>query len=82
MDCNMPIMDGFQATEILKKKMKVGQVKRAPIIAMTANISLADREECISSGMDYFLSKPFSKIELMNQIKACNIGKQIWRSKT
>ena len=49
--------------------MEKGDVDRAPIIAMTANVSFADKQKCINSGMDYFVPKPFSKIDLVNQIR-------------
>ena len=49
--------------------MELGEVKYAPIIAMIANVSLADKQKCLSSGMDYFISKPFSKFEMIDQIK-------------
>lgn len=56
MDCQMPVMDGFQATrEIRKKKKLVGDPW---IIAMTANGSDEDRRKCLAAGMDDFLPKP------------------------
>lgn len=53
MDCQMPVMDGFESTKILKKNRF-----QAPIIAMTANASKEDEKACMLSGMDGFIAKP------------------------
>lgn len=58
MDCQMPIMDGFEATKNIRlHESSLGY--HTPIVAMTANASQEDREYCLSQGMDDFLSKPF-----------------------
>ncbi|MEO6848958.1 MAG: response regulator, partial [Chthoniobacterales bacterium] len=56
MDCEMPIMDGFEATRKIRTLKKHGI--RIPIVALTAHTSLATTQDCFSSGMDDYLSKP------------------------
>ncbi|GEM_PF-4038488 len=66
MDCNMPEMDGFQATQEIRKREKD---YRIPIIALTANAMNEDREKCLAAGMDEFITKPFNKSVLVEMIE-------------
>lgn len=59
MDCRMPEMDGFEATQYLRE-----QEFRLPIIALTAGTTLEEREKCIQSGMDDILTKPYTAKDL------------------
>ncbi|WP_153725655.1 PAS domain-containing hybrid sensor histidine kinase/response regulator [Heliorestis convoluta] len=61
MDCQMPVMNGFEAT---KKIRMMEEEKNIPIIAITARAMNSDRDECIDSGMDDYLSKPFNVKQL------------------
>ena len=70
MDCHMPEMDGFEATrEIRQREFAVGDGKRIPIVALTANAMAQDREECLNAGMDDHLSKPFSMQTLQDMLE-------------
>jgi CheY-like chemotaxis protein/HPt (histidine-containing phosphotransfer) domain-containing protein len=54
MDCEMPVMDGFEATRLIRASNR----KNIPIVALTASVMQADRERCLSEGMNDFLAKP------------------------
>ena len=57
MDCQMPVMDGFEATRRLRLE-EAGTGRHTPVVAMTAGVTLEDRDRCIEAGMDDFVAKP------------------------
>lgn len=64
MDCQMPEMDGYQATQELRKLERDKQLPHLPVIALTANAMADDRERCLQVGMDDYLAKPFNKRQI------------------
>jgi len=69
MDCHMPEMDGFTATRLIRR-LELQRNRRMPIIALTANAMKGDRERCIESGMDDYLSKPLDIGRLLKMIES------------
>lgn len=61
MDCQMPVMDGYQATRQIRQNPALREL---PVVAVTANVMQGDREECLASGMNDYVTKPYSRKEL------------------
>jgi len=68
MDCQMPEMDGLEATRIIRSSESL-ELRNIPIVAMTANAIMGDRERCIESGMNDYISKPIAPAALFQVLK-------------
>ena len=66
MDCQMPVMDGFEATRRIRTH---DALRNLPIIAVTANVMEGDRDECITAGMNDYITKPFNQDGLKQVIQ-------------
>ena len=69
MDCQMPIMDGYEASRQIRKDDSKVLDKTLPIIAMTANTMQGDREKCLASGMSDFISKPVNPVKIQEALR-------------
>lgn len=70
MDCQMPVMDGFEATRRLRKNIE--WAKNVPILGVTANVTRADAARCLAAGMDAHLPKPFRPKQLAQALIICS----------
>jgi signal transduction histidine kinase/CheY-like chemotaxis protein len=69
MDCQMPGMDGYAATEAIRRDEGERGVPATAIVALTANVFARDRTKCLSSGMNHFLAKPFTQEQLVATLR-------------
>lgn len=65
MDCQMPVMDGFEACRQIRSMSE----RQPVIIAVTANALVGERERCLNAGMDDYLSKPFQAEQLVSVVR-------------
>jgi signal transduction histidine kinase/CheY-like chemotaxis protein len=69
MDCQMPVMDGYQATRQIRHTENQTKANKLPIIALTANALAGDREKCLAVGMDDYVSKPFDTKAILDVLQ-------------
>jgi PAS domain S-box-containing protein len=70
MDCQMPRMDGYEASRRIRKfEENQGDGRHIPIIAITANAMQGDREKCIDAGMDDYIAKPVKKADMFEMLR-------------
>jgi CheY-like chemotaxis protein len=74
MDCNMPEMDGYQATAEIRRQEFSNQ--HIPIVAITANAMQGDRERCLEAGMDDYISKPIDPQKLQTVLQRLLLTEQ------
>ncbi len=70
MDCMMPVLDGFEATKLIRADEQNRGLARVPIVALTASALSEDSERCLAAGMDGYLSKPFTEEQLVSTLNA------------
>lgn len=77
MDCQMPIMDGYTATRKRREYEAEHGLPRLPIVAMTANAMLGDREKCLDAGMDDYMSKPLNRALLESTLRTWMVARPV-----
>jgi PAS domain S-box-containing protein len=68
MDVHMPILDGFEATKLIRNQARFAAL---PVIALTAGVTKEERDRCMASGMNYFIAKPINPETLISTLLQC-----------
>jgi len=69
MDCMMPVMNGYDATAVIRDPSSAVRNHSVPVIALTAKALQHDRETCLAAGMDDYLSKPLDVAEFLDMLE-------------
>jgi two-component system, sensor histidine kinase and response regulator len=72
MDCQMPVMDGFEATRVIRQRE--GSARHTSIVAVTANAMEGDRQRCLAAGMDDYVAKPFRAEDIRQMLERRLVG--------
>jgi signal transduction histidine kinase/CheY-like chemotaxis protein len=80
MDCQMPGMDGYEATRRLRASGVTHKNRNIPVIALTGNALALDREKCVAAGMNDYLSKPIDRARLEQALVSAVGGSEKWRA--
>ena len=74
MDCQMPRLDGYEATRRIRSGTAGVRQPRVPIIALTAHAMAGDRKKCLAAGMDEYVSKPINQVALQDVLRRCGVN--------
>ncbi len=74
MDIQMPVMDGIQATRLIREFENVNKLKRSVIIAVTAHTKEGEKQNLMDAGMDFYVSKPFKTTDLTNMLASLKLS--------
>jgi len=80
MDCQMPLVDGYEATGMIRKWEKDNSESRIPIIALTANAVTGDAQKCLDAGMDAYCCKPIDPLRLFESVEQLLEIEGTWKS--
>jgi signal transduction histidine kinase/CheY-like chemotaxis protein len=80
MDCTMPRLDGFSATRQIREREAREGLPRTPIVALTALVSVEERERCRAAGMDDYLAKPIQFEQLASMLRRRLVGNEVLMS--
>lgn len=78
MDCEMPEIDGYEATRWIRAQESASGRPRTPVFAVTANAMQGARETCLAAGMDGYVTKPFRKEDLVAALRCSTVAEEIY----